>query len=152
MGDEAAGHFQEGFVDVGPAFPVDSQSPEAVQPSETPLYHPPVDAKSGAVPGVSAGDGWHDDSGADLVTVDVVVVAAVGEQRVRLAPWMDDTATDGRDGIQQRHELGYIVAVATGEDHCERGAVAVSDQVMLGAGARPRSTGDGPVWSPLLGP
>lgn len=86
MGEEAADQFQEGFVDVGPAFPADSQSPEAAQPSRSPLYHPPVDAKSGAMPGVSAGDGWHDASGADLVTVGVVVVATVGEQRVRLAP------------------------------------------------------------------
>jgi hypothetical protein len=75
------------------------------------------------VPGVSAGDGWHDASSAVLVTVDVVVVTAVGEQRVRLAPWGADKATDGRDGIQQRQELGYIVAVAVGKHHCERGAV-----------------------------
>lgn len=152
MGDEAAGQLPEGFVDVGPAFPADSQPPEAVQPGETSLYNPPVDAKSGAVPGVSAGDGWHDASGADLVTVDVVVVAAVGEQKIRLAPWVADTATDERDGIQQRQELGYIVAVAASENHCERSAVAVSDQVMSGAGPAPVDRRRARVDPPFLGP
>lgn len=78
MGDETAGQFEEGFVDVGSAFPSDAESSEAVEPGETPLHHPPVDTKSGAVSGVSAGDGRHDAAGADLVAVDVVVVAAVG--------------------------------------------------------------------------
>lgn len=42
------------------------------------------------------------------------------------------TAADERDGIQ--HELGYIVAVAAGENHCEWDATTVSDQLTLGAG------------------
>lgn len=80
VGDEAAGELEEGFVDVGSPFPTDAETPEAVQPGEGPLHDPPVDAKSGAVAGASAGDGGHDAAGSDLVAVDVVVVAAVGEE------------------------------------------------------------------------
>lgn len=65
VSDEAAGKFEEGFVDVGSAFPADAESAEAVEPGEGPLHDPSVDAESGAVAGVSAGDGGHDAAGAD---------------------------------------------------------------------------------------
>lgn len=134
MGEEAAGQFEEGFVDVGSAFPADTESSEAVEPGEGPLDHPPVDAKTGPVAGVSAGDGRDDAAGPDLVAVDVVVVAAIGEQRVRLAARMTDAAADGRDRVQQRHQLGDVVAVTAGEHDREWGSVPIGDQVMLGAG------------------
>ncbi|GAA0466881.1 hypothetical protein GCM10010361_33850 [Streptomyces olivaceiscleroticus] len=85
IGYEAAGWFNESFVDVGTAFPADTEPSEAVQPGKGALHHPPVDAEPRAVPCIAAGDGWDDAASADLVAVDVVVVAAVGEQRVRLA-------------------------------------------------------------------
>lgn len=67
-------------MDVGSAFPAHAHSFEAVEPGEGSLDDPTV----GAVPGAAACDDRHDTSGADLVAVDVVVAAAVGEQRVRL--------------------------------------------------------------------
>ena len=80
MGDEAAGEFEERFVDVSSPFPTDAQAPEAVDPREGPLHDPAVGAQSGAVSGSAACDGRHNAAGADLVAVDVVVVAAVGEE------------------------------------------------------------------------
>ncbi len=67
-------------MDVGSPFPSDPQASEAVQPRETPFYNPAVGAQARTVPGAAAGDRGHDAAGADLVAVDVVVVAAVGEQ------------------------------------------------------------------------
>ncbi len=49
MGDQAAGEFEECFVDVGSAFPADPQASEAVQPREASFDHPAVGAQSGAV-------------------------------------------------------------------------------------------------------
>lgn len=72
-------------------------------------------------------------AGADLVAVDVVVVAAVREERVGPAPRVADPAADGRDRVQQGQQVGDIVAVAVGEDDGERGAVSVGDHVVLGA-------------------
>jgi hypothetical protein len=51
-----------------------------VQPRETPLHDPAVGTQSRAVQGAAAGDGRHDAAGADLVAVDVMVVAPVGEE------------------------------------------------------------------------
>lgn len=72
-------------MNVGSASSANAESSEAVEPGEGPLYHSAVDAKSGAVTGVPAGDVGDDAVGSDLATVDVVIVAAVREERVRLA-------------------------------------------------------------------
>jgi hypothetical protein len=97
VGDQAAGELEERFVDVGPSFPADPKAPEAMEPGEGSLDHPAVGAESCAV----AGDGGHDASVADLVAVGVVVVAAVGEQRVRLATGVADAAAYGRDRVEE---------------------------------------------------
>ncbi len=76
------------------------------------LHNPAVGAQSGAVEGAATGDRGHDAAGADLVAVDVVVVAAVGEQRVRFPARMTNPAADRRDRVEQGQELGDVVAVA----------------------------------------
>lgn len=137
MGDETAGEFEERFMDVGPPFPADAQASKAVEPGEGPLDHPSIGAQSCAVPGAAAGDGWHDASLADLVAVKVVVVAAVGEERVRLAAGTADPATDRWDRVEQWQQLGDVIAVATRQQNRERGAVPVGDQVMFRTGPAP---------------
>lgn len=116
---------------VGSPLPPDPQTTEAVQPRKTPFDHPAIDAQSRTVPGTAAGDSRHDASGADLVAVDVVVVAAVGEQRIRLATRTADPATNRRNRVEQGQELGDVVAVAASQEDCQRGAVPISDQVVL---------------------
>ena len=124
-------------MDVGSAFPADAKAAEAVQPGEGALDHPPVSIKPGAVSGATSGDGGHDAAIADLVAVDVVVVAAVGEERVALTAGSADSAADGRDRIEQRDQPGDVVAVAAGQQDRERGAVPVGDQMALRAGPAP---------------
>ncbi|KPL29204.1 hypothetical protein JI76_29260 [Streptomyces anulatus] len=80
MGDEAAGEFEEGFVDVGSAFPADVEAFEAVKPGEAAFDDPAVGAQSSAMEGAAAGDCRDDPALADLIAVDVVVVPAVGEE------------------------------------------------------------------------
>ncbi|GHG83656.1 hypothetical protein GCM10018779_66850 [Streptomyces griseocarneus] len=118
-------------MDVGPPFPADPQASEAVQPGKGPLDHPPVSSQASAVPGSASGDGRHDAASADLVAVDVVVVAAVGEQRVGLTARTADPATDRRDRVEQRQELSDVVAVAAGQQDSKRGAMPVGDQVVF---------------------
>lgn len=122
-------------MDVGSAFPADAESLEAVEPGEGALDDPAVGAQAGAVPCSAAGDGRHDAAGADLVAVDVVVVPAVGEQRVRLPARTADPAADRRDRVEQRQELGDVVAVAAGQRDGQRDAGRVDQQMVLGARA-----------------
>jgi hypothetical protein len=67
--------------------------------------------------------------------VRVGVVAAVGEESVRSAPWSAALASQGRDRLDERDELGDVVAVGPGEQAGERDAVRIRDQVMLAPSA-----------------
>ncbi len=97
VGDEAGGEAEEGFVDVVASFPADAETAEAVQPGDGPLDDPAVDAEAGAVWDAAAGDHRFDALRPDETAVFVVVVAAVGQQRVRSSPGSSDQAGDGRD-------------------------------------------------------
>jgi hypothetical protein len=61
------------------AFPADAEPFEAVEPGECPLNDPPVDAQTAAVGCAAPRDGRDDAAGSDVIAVDVVVVATVGE-------------------------------------------------------------------------
>jgi hypothetical protein len=95
----------------------------------------------------TAGDARGDPAFAQLAPVVVVVVAAVGVELPRLAPWSPAPAADRGHGVDQRDELGDVVAVAAGQGH-RQGMPASQIRWCVESG-RPRSTGDGPTWSPL---
>jgi len=122
-------------MDVGAVLVAGAQPFEGVQPGEAALDHPAAAAEPRAVGDAAAGDARGDAPGAQLAAVGVVVVAAVGEQ----LPWAPAgpaaSAPDRRNGVDQRDELGDVVAVAAGEADGERDAAGVADQVVLGAGA-----------------
>jgi hypothetical protein len=64
-----------------------------------------------------------------------VVIAAVGEHELGALARAADLPRDRRDTVDQRRQLGDIVAVAAGEADRQRNAVAVGQQVVLGPGA-----------------
>jgi hypothetical protein len=71
----------------------------------------------------------------DEAAVLVVVIAAIGDQRLWSASWAADAATDRRHPVEQHEQLGDVVAVAAGERPGQRHAAAVYEQVMLAAQA-----------------
>ncbi len=82
----------------------------------------------------AAGDAGGDPAVSQLAPVHVVVVAAVGEQLARLAPWSSAPAPDRGNRIEQREKLGDVVAVPSGEGDGQGDAAGVADQVVLGTG------------------
>ncbi len=63
-----------------------------------------------------------------------MVVASVGHHGLGCAAWPAPAPADERDGIDQRDELGDVVAVAAGERDREWDTAALADQVVLGTG------------------
>jgi hypothetical protein len=57
---------EEGFVDVGSAFPADAEAFEAVESGEHMFDDARVGSQGGAVPGSASGDGRDDAAGAGL--------------------------------------------------------------------------------------
>jgi hypothetical protein len=76
----------ERLVQLGPAFPADAKPAEEVPPGEGPLDDPAQLAQAGAVLGVAPGDDGLDATLPQLAAVLVVVIAAVGDELLRLPP------------------------------------------------------------------
>jgi hypothetical protein len=129
--DEAAAEREERLVDVGAAVVADEQPFELVEPGERALDDPAVATQPGAVPSLAAGDLRLDPATAELATVLVVVVAAISGNPVGPPAWTADTAAHRRDRIDQRDQLGDVVAVAARERPGERDPGRIDQEVML---------------------
>jgi hypothetical protein len=122
-------------VDLGSAVVADEQSLEVVQPGEGALDDPASTPEPGAVLGLPAGDLGRDPEPAQEAPILVVVVAAVGGETLRASAWPANAAPHGRHPLQEREQLGDVVAVATRERPGERDPGGVYQEVVLGAGS-----------------
>jgi hypothetical protein len=122
-------------VDLGAAVVADEESLELVEPGEGAFDDPADAAESGAVLGLAAGDLGGDAAAAEFATVLVVVVAAVGDDPVGTSAWPADFAADGRYAVDEREQLGDVVAVSAGERPGERDPARVYEKMMLRAGS-----------------
>jgi hypothetical protein len=120
-------------VNVGAAFVADEQSFELVQPGEGALDHPAEAPDARAVPGLATGDLGRDPTRAQLATLRSVVVRAVGCDPIWPSTRATDQATYRRDAIDERDQLGDVVAVAAGERPGERDPRRIDEEVVLGA-------------------
>jgi hypothetical protein len=133
VADEAAAKREERFVDVVAAVVADEQSLELVQPGEGALDDPAVTAEPGAVRGLAAGDLRFDPALTELAAMTVVVVAAVCGDAVGSSARPADLAAHRRGAIDERDQLGDVVAVAAGERPGERDPGRIDEEMVLGA-------------------
>ena len=120
-------------MDLVAAVVADEQPFELVEPGEGALDDPAVAAETGAVLGLAAGDLGLDPALAELVAVLVVVVAAVGGEPVWPPSGSADAAAHRRHRVEERDQLGDVVAVTASECPGERDPGRVYEKVMLGA-------------------
>jgi hypothetical protein len=118
-------------VNVVAAVVADEEPFELVEPGEGAFDDPAVAAEAGAVFGLAAGDLGCDPELAESAAVLVVVVAAVGADPVGTAAWPAGLAADGRYPLDEREQLGDVVAVAAGDSPSERDPGRVYEKVML---------------------
>jgi hypothetical protein len=83
--------------------------------------------------GRSASDDRLDPSLSELSTVAVVVVTPVADKLVGTAARSADDATYVRYAVDERDQLGDVVAIAACEREGKRDAALVDEQVVLGA-------------------
>ena len=120
-------------MDVGAAVVADEQSFELVQPGEGALDDPAVAPDAGAVFGLATGDLGGDPALAELAPLRLVVVGAVGRDPVWPSTRATDAAAHRRHAIDERNQLGDVVAVAARECPREWDPGRVDEEVMLGA-------------------
>ena len=120
-------------MDLVAAVVADEQSFELMQPGEGAFDDPAVAAEPGAVVGLAPCDLRGDPALTQFATAGVVVVAAVGADTVRSAAGPADLAADRWHPVDERDQLGAVVAVAAGERPGEREPGRVNEKVVLGA-------------------
>lgn len=118
-------------MDVAAALVADSESFEGVQPGEGAFDDPAPASEPGAVLRVAAGDAVTDAACSQQAAVLVVVVAAVGDDHHRPVAWPPRAAAHGGDAVEQRQQLGHVVAVAGTGTPGQREAAGVDDQVVF---------------------
>lgn len=135
---------------LGQALVASPKAPEVVQPGEAALDHPAPRAQARSVLGLASCDQRLDPAGAQLAAVLVEVVASVGEQDSGPLAWATAATAQRLEAIDQRQQLGDVVAVAARQRDRERNAAGVAQQVVLGAAACAvdwRGAGVTPPWS-----
>ena len=115
----------------------DEKSAAVVQPGEGAFDDPAFTSEAGAVFGLTSRDHRLDSSLPDEPAVLVVVVAAVSDDAVGAPPRPAGATANRRHPIEQRKQLGDVVAVGAGECPRERDAAAVYEEVLLAAAAAP---------------
>jgi hypothetical protein len=137
---EGAAEGGGGEVDVFAALVADGEAPEAVQPRQGALHPPAVAAEAGAALDAAPGDAGPDAAPAALGAAGAVVAALVGARLVRPPPRAAPApGTDRRHRAEGRRQHRAVVAVGGAERQAERRAMAVHDDVALGA--RPAAIG-----------
>ena len=104
-------------------------------------------AAAAAVFCATPGDNRLDAALAKPAAMRVRIVTTVGVDDLGLAKRSAASATNWRDGVDQRKQLGDIVAVCTGQNRADWNAVGVYEDVVLGAWSRTIG-GFGPVFGP----
>jgi hypothetical protein len=116
-----------------PPLVVDGEAPEAREPSQRALDHPPVATQALGALDTSAGDAGLDAPRAAGTTAPIVVVPFVGVQLGGTLAGPSGALPDRRHGVEQRLEEPAVVDVRGAEEQRERDAAGVDDHVALGA-------------------
>jgi hypothetical protein len=118
-------------VDFVASVVADEQPLELVEPGEGALDDPAVATKPRPMLGLAACDLGFDPAAAELAPVLVVVVAAVGGDALGSPPGPADLAAHRRDPLEERDQLGDVVAVAARERPGERDPRRVDQEMVL---------------------
>ena len=120
-------------MDLVAAVVADEESLQLVQPGEGTLDDPAGAAEAGAVLGLAAGDLWPDPALAKVAAMGGIVIATVGDKACGPSARPADLAAHGRHTVEQRDQLGDVVAVAARNRPGERDPCPVDQEVVLGA-------------------
>jgi len=101
-------------VDDGEALEAHAQSLEVVQPSNRSLDNPTGFAKTTAMRFTATGDLGGDAGGVKRLAIFVVVVAAITLDDAGLGQRTAAFAADRRNRLDQRQQLGDVVAIGAG--------------------------------------
>ena len=120
-------------MDVGAALVADGEAAEAADPGECALDHPAVSSQTLAVLDAAPGDAGNDVALAAFAPAALVIVGFVGVPLAGPAAGPPARALEWGHGVQHGFHHGGVVAVGPGQADGQRSAVAVGEDMALGA-------------------
>lgn len=124
-------------MNVGPTLKAKAKTTEVVEPCVSTLDHPAKLAESTAVLGAAPCDHRLDAAFAKFLAMRFGVVTAISVDDFGLLKRSATCAANRRNGIDERQQLGDIVAVRAGQDCTDGHAVRIDEDMMLRTGSRP---------------
>jgi hypothetical protein len=131
VADQAAAEGEHRFVHVVASLVADEEPFELVEMGEGAFDDPADGSEAGAVVDLAAGDDGLDPPLTDEPAVLVVVVATVADDAFRASPRTTAPAAHRWDTVEQRDQLGDVVAVPAGQAERERDPRRVDEEMVL---------------------
>ena len=132
--DQDAGEADEAVVDVQASFPAHGEAAELVEQGEGLLDDVTQPAQAFHAGGLGLGDDWFGTAFAAGPPEGFAAVGLVSQQCGEAAPGPAWPAGDRWIAVEQVESTLDVGDVGAAGQYIDRGAVAVADQVMLGAG------------------
>ena len=123
-------------MNVHAALVADAQTPVLMQPADRALDDPARGAETAAVSGPAMGEHRLNVPLSQLRFVPLRVVRAVALDARRAEARAPALALKGRNGVDQREELGDVVSIRTSERDHQRDALRFGEDMVLAARAR----------------
>ena len=135
-------------MNTGPTFVAQVEATEPMQPGQCAFHDPPRPTEPAAMGRAALGELGVDPAAVQRVAVRLRVIAPIALNQVRLADGTTGTPAQRRDRVDQRQQLGDVVAVRGSQQRRQRDAAGLGENVVL----RPRLTAIGWVRSSFFPP
>jgi len=135
-------------VNTGPTFVAHIKAAEPMEPSQRAFHDPPRATEPTAMGCTALGELGVDPAAMQRLAMRLRIVAPVALNEPRLAHGPTRTAAQRRNRVDQRQELGDVVAIGGGQQGRQRDATRLGENVVL----RPRLTAIGWVRSSFFPP
>ena len=123
-------------MNVGPTLKANAKTTKVVQPCVSTLDHPAEFAQSAAVFCAAPGNYRFDAALGKRLTMRLRVVATVCADDFGLLKRSTARAANGWDRVNERQQLGNVVAIRPGQDCSDADAIGIDEDVVLGTGSR----------------
>lgn len=135
-------------MDFGQPFISNAQSSELMQPSNTTLDHPSRFPKTTPMRCSPSRQFTADTACFQRITMRLGVISSIALHASRLSTWAPGFARNRWNRIDQWQQLGNVVAIGLGQNHAQRDAIRLDEEVVLA----PRFTPVGRVWPRFFPP
>lgn len=126
-----------------------AQSPVLMQPRKCPLHNPAILPQTAPMLGVSTGQRRLDSTNAQLFSMRLRIIRPIPLNLVRSSARPSPLASQRRDTVYKRDQLGYVMRVGARQDWFQGNSPSLGGQVMLAAGT-PSICGIRPGFFPPL--